>query len=168
MRRTAALLVAVWGALPFGMAAQQATQPKTLSGHVTIVTSSNGRATAVVGRNSAGGEPQFLFCISHREPVVKKIEYQGPGKVTYRPQPIPGIPPGIKIEGPESIAPMLAVAPDSGAAMVFVAKGQKPPSDASLTGATTFNVGMVTRMDWARGNGPRRGTDMEGCLSPGG
>jgi hypothetical protein len=168
MRRTSTLLVIVCVAPLLGVATQESGQPKTLAGHLTVATSTNGRTTAVAGRQSAAGEPEFLFCISHSESNVKKVEYKGPGKVTYIPQAIAGLPPGVKIEGPERIAPMLAVVPESGAPMVFLSIGQKAPADASLKGATTFKVAMVSRMDWARENGPRRGTDMAGCLSAGG
>jgi hypothetical protein len=166
MMRGTSVLVAVCAALPLPAASQEA-QLKTLASHLTVATSPNGLTTAVLGRQGAGAEP-FLFCITHEAPVARRIDFMGPGKVTYRPQPISGLPPGIVIHGPETIAPMLALAPDSGAAMVFLQNGQQPPADASLRGAAAFRVAGVMRMDWAPPAGPRRGTDIEGCLSPGG
>src|SRR5688572_16821794 len=86
-------------------------QPATLTGHVSIATSSSGRTTAVTVKNDAKGSVTAMFCVSHLQPIVEKLAYEGAGKVIYRPQPIPGLPAGVKINGPESIAPVLAIVP---------------------------------------------------------
>ena len=93
------------------------------------------------------------------------------GKVIYRPQPIPGLPAGVKINGPESIAPVLAIVPADRKAMLFAGKEQSASlttAEPSLKTATTYQVGLVVRQDWQGPNGPRRGTDVESCLAPAG
>jgi hypothetical protein len=151
----------------------QAGATKTLDGVITIKTSTSGATTAVLGKKDATSkEGEFLFCIDQARTAPQKIEFSGPARVMYRPQPLPpGIPAGITISGPESVSSTLAVVPTSGKAWLFVAKGEKPvlpPGDPALANATTVNVNQVIRLDWASGNGPRRGVDLEACLAPGG
>jgi hypothetical protein len=146
----------------------QAGATKTLNGFITIKTS--GGVTAVLGKKDAASNMgEFLFCIDLAQTPPPKIEFTGPARVVYRPQPLTGIPAGITISGPESVSSTLAVVPDSGKAWLFVAKGEKallPPGDPGLANATTVNVSIVRRLDWTNGNGPRRGVDVEGCLAP--
>lgn len=149
----------------------QAGGTRTLNGFITIETS--GSTTAVLGKKDGKStEGEFLFCIDLARPASQKIAFTGPARVVYLPlPPPPGIPPGMNISGPENVASTLAVVSSTGTAWLFVAKGEKavlPAGDPSLAKATTVNVRLVRRLDWAIGNGPRRGTDLEGCLSPGG
>ena len=137
---------------------------KTLRGTVTIKTS--GHTVAVHGK---GGQPEseFLFCIDQdRSAPAQRIEFTGPARVMYRAAPIPGIPAGVVISGPESVANTLAVVGEDGKAWTFVAKDQKP---LLATGnPTAVRTSIVRRLDWATGSGPRRGTDVSGCLQPAG
>jgi hypothetical protein len=151
--------------------AGQSGETRTLSGFITIETS--GGTTAVLGKKDGNStEGEFLFCIDLARPVSQKIAFTGPARVVYLPlPPPPGIPAGIQVSGPENVASTLAVVSNTGTAWLFVAKGEKPvlpAGDPSLAKATTVKVDLVRRLDWAIGNGPRRGTDLEGCLSPGG
>ena len=164
---------AVVVALPLGASARQTNEVKTLTGHVTITTSAEGRATAVLGKKDAQSKAgEFLFCIDNGQPPVTKTAFAGPARVIYRALPPPaGIPPGIKVTGPENVASVLAVVPNEGKATVFLGKGQKPPFPAgapAMAGATIVNVVLVRRVDWIADNGGRRGTDLAGCLAPGG
>ena len=89
----------------------------------------------------------------------------------YRSQPITGLPPGVKISGPENVSSTLAVVPNQGKSSLFAAKGEKPlpaAGDPAMAGAATVNVSIVRRIDWLGDDGRRRGTDLEGCLAPGG
>lgn len=142
---------------------------KTLRGTVTIKTS--GHSVAVHGK-AAPPDTDFLFCIDQdRSAPAQRIEFTGPARVLYRAVPIPGIPAGVVINGPESVSNTLAVVADGGQAWIFVAKEQKPllaAGDRALAKATTVGSSVVRRLDWATGNGPRRGTDVAGCLQPGG
>ena len=137
---------------------------KTLRGTVTIKT--NGHTVAVHGK---AGQPdsEFLFCIDQdRSAPAQRIEFTGPARVMYRAAPIPGIPAGVVISGPESVANTLAVVGEDGKAWTFVAQDQKP---LLATGnPTAVRTSVVRRLDWATGNGPRRGTDLAGCLQPAG
>ena len=97
---------------------------KTLRGTVTIKT--NGYTVAVHGK---AGQPdtEFLFCIDQdRSAPAQRIEFTGPARVMYRAVPIAGIPAGVVISGPESVANTLAVVGEDGNAWTFVAKDQKP------------------------------------------
>ena len=149
----------------------QAAETRTLNGFITIKTS--GGTTAVLGRKDGNStEGEFLFCIDLTPPASQKSAFTGPARVVYLPQPpAPGIPAGMKISGPENVSSSLAVVSSTGTAWLFVAKGEKavlPEGDPSLAKATTVKVNLVRRLDWVSGNGPRRGTDLEGCLEPGG
>ena len=149
----------------------QAGEARTLDGFITIKTS--GGTTAILGKKDGSStEGEFLFCIDLAPPASQKIAFTGPARVVYLPQPPPpGIPAGMEISGPENVSSTLAVVPGTGTAWLFVAKGEKavlPAGDPSLAKATTVKINLVRRLDWAIGNGPRRGTDLEGCLAPGG
>lgn len=146
-------------------------QPATVTGYVSITTSSSGRTTAVTVKNDAKGSVTAMFCVSHPQPIAEKLAYEGAGKVIYRPQPISGLPAGVKISGPESIAPVLAIVPSDRKAMLFAGKQQSASltaADPALKTATTFQVAQVVRQDWEGPNGARRGTDVEACLAPAG
>lgn len=144
-------------------------QDKTLRGTVTITTS--GHTVAVLGKTSPP-DTDFLFCIDQdRSAPAQRVEFSGPARVVYRPMPISGIPAGVTINGPESVANTLVVVGDDGQAWIFVAKDQKPllaAGDRALAKAATVRSSVVRRLDWAMGNGPRRGTDIAGCLQPAG
>ena len=142
---------------------------KTLRGTVTIKT--NGNTVAVHGK-AAPPDTDFLFCID-QDPAAppQRLEFSGQARVLYRPTPISGIPAGVAISGPESVANTLAVVADDGRTWIFVAKDQTPLVTAGNKGAaTTTRVGsaVVRRLDWAAAGGPRRGTDVAGCLAPAG
>ena len=158
----AALAVLGW----MSAQAQEAAKPQTVSAHVTVSSSKSGRTTAVLGRDGEKGEPQFLFCISH-DPLSSPPAVKGPAKVTYVPRPTSGLPPGVKVSGPERVANVLGIAPESGTPVVFAGKGQTL-DDPALQKATVVPVSSVRRVDWSTGSGPRRGISVEGCLSPGG
>jgi hypothetical protein len=144
---------------------------KTLNGFVTI--KANAATAAILGKkDAASAEGVFLFCVDLAKPAPQTIEFSGPARLIYRPQPLPpGMPAGVTISGPESVSSTLGVVADNGKAWMFVAKGEKavlPPGDPALANAINVNVTVVRRLDWASGNGPRRGTEMEGCLAPAG
>lgn len=141
-------------------------QDKTLSATLTVQTV--GHTTAVHGKVADPKQGDFLFCIDQdRAGAAQKVNFTGPARVIYRPVPITGIPAGVVINGPESIASALTVLADNGASWVFIEKGQKPLLPAGATApakATTVNVTIVRRTDWAAPSGPRRGTDISSCL----
>ncbi len=148
--------------------AAQGSNDKTLRGTVTI--KSGGGSIAIHG-SAAPPTGEFLFCVDQdRSAPLQKIAYTGPARVLYRVTPITGIPAGITITGPESVANTMAVVTDDGKAWVFVVKGEKPLADGQreIANATTVNATVVRRLDWAAANGPRRGTDVSACLAPAG
>ena len=141
---------------------------KTLRGTVTIKT--NGYSVAVHG---TAGQPdtEFLFCIDQdRSAPAQRIDFTGPARVMYRVVPIQGIPAGVVISGPEMVANTLAVVGEDGKVWTFVAKDEKPlPATGSrAANPTMVRASVVRRLDWATGSGPRRGTDLGGCLQPAG
>lgn len=147
------------------LAAQNAND-KTLRGTVTI--KSSGGAIAIRG-TSAAPDAEFLFCVDQDRSVAPRaIDFAGPARVIYRAQPIPGLPEGVKISGPESVANTLAVVADDGRSWVFAAKGQAPLAPDAAAKATAVPTSLVRRLDWSTGKGPRRGTDTAGCLQPAG
>ena len=139
---------------------------KTLRGTITIKTI--GYTVAVHGK-AGPPDTEFLFCIDQdRSAPAQRIEFTGPARVMYRAVPTPGIPAGVVISGPESIANTLSVVGEDGKAWTFVAKDQKPLLATGAATATTVGTSVVRRLDWATGSGPRRGTDLSGCLQPAG
>jgi hypothetical protein len=150
----------------------QSGDSRTLTGHVVVTTSGTGRTAAVVVKKDATSKDvESLFCLDLAPPTPPKIEFAGPARVIYRPQPIPGVPAGIKISGPKRVSSTLAVVPAQGKGWLFVAKGQKPlvaTGDLATSNAATVNVSVVRRIDWIGDDGQRRGTDLEGCLAPAG
>jgi hypothetical protein len=154
----------------------QAGAAKTLNGFITIKTTTDGSTTAILGKKApTSNDGEFLFCIDQARTASQRIEFSGLARVVYRPQPPvarpPGMPAGITISGPETVDSSLAVVPNSGKAWLFVGKGEEPvlpPGDPALANATRVNVSVVRRLDWNGGNGLRRGTNLEGCLAPGG
>lgn len=165
-----ALAVATAPALPVAHAAAQSQGDKTLTGTVTI--KSKGRTTAVHGTGTDKTQGDFLFCIDQPPSApAPPADFTGSARVIYRALPAPPMPPGVVIEGPENVAQTLAVVAADGRAWQFVGKGQKPilgAADPAAAKAATTSVQLIRRTDWARGSGPRRGTDIEGCLAPGG
>lgn len=156
-------------ALSFAHPAAQAPQPGTLSGTLTIKT--RGATTAVLGKNPDKTQGDFMFCIDQDRGAPQAIDFTGAGRVIYKPMPPLDVPAGITIDGPQMVQPTLAVIAENGQAWLFVAKGQKPllaASDPAFAKARTVQVNGLQRTDWAAKNGPRRGTDLQGCLAPGG
>jgi hypothetical protein len=161
----AAAGIAMSSAHPFG----QSQQARTLTGTVTIKTRK--ATTAVHGKSADPKQGDFMFCIDQDRSAPQAVDFSGPARVVYRPLPGPDVPEGVVITGPENVANTLAVLATDGRAWLFVGKGEKPvlpPGDAALAKATTVNVRGLRRTDWERPRGPRGGTDMEGCLAPGG
>jgi hypothetical protein len=153
----------------FSLVAAQA-QEKTLTAAVTVKTV--GYTTAVHGKFADPKQGDFLFCIDQdRSGPAQAVNFTGPARVIYLPVPITGLPPGVVVNGPESVASTLTVIAENGASWVFVAKGQKPllpaggPAPAK---PTTVNVSILRRTDWAAPVGPRRGADLSSCLTPNG
>ena len=166
MRRMSASCAAVAALALVAVRAQTVEKAQTIDAHVSITTSASGRTTAVLGRDGAKGEPLFLFCISH-DKLAAPVTVKGPAKVTFIPQPVSGLPPGVTISGPQPVAHVLGIAPQSGTPVVFAAEGQKL-AEPALQKATRIAATTVQRTDWAVGNGPRRGVSVEGCVAPGG
>jgi len=148
-------------------AAAQGPTEKTLQGTISI--KSGGGSIAVYGK---AGQPatDYLFCIDQDRVAMQKIEFAGSGRVLYRSQPIEGVPAGVTISGPEPVANTLTVIADDGKAWTFVARGEKPlmGDGKAAANATRINATVVRRLDWSSGSGPRRGTDVAGCLQPAG
>ena len=163
------ILIAGAGCI-LAQSAAQARQDKTLSANVTI--KSSGGTTAIHGKTTASPPEEFLFCVDLDRSSPQSVEFAGPARVVYRPMPPPPMPQGMVVSGPEMVASTLAVIAEDGRAWVFVEKGQKailPSGDRALTNATTVNVNLVRRTDWAPANSrTRRGTDIQGCLAPAG
>jgi hypothetical protein len=162
------LAVAIGLATALSHPSAQEPAPKTLSGTLTI--KSKNATVAVVGRNPDKTQGDFMFCISQDRTKPQTIDYTGPGKVIYRPRPL-DLPPGVKVSGPEMVAPALAVVADDGKAWVFAKKGEPgilPANDPAAAKATRIDVVGLSRSDWAAEYGPRRGISVEGCLAPGG
>ncbi len=170
-RHVGGVAIACMVALPLGMAAAQAGQPKTVNASVSVVTSDDRRAVAVVSKG-AGGEPAFLFCADLAAPLSQTIAFTGLARVVYRPLPLDGIPAGVKVEGSENITSALAVLPSAGKGWLFLAKNETTvlsAREAAAAGATTVPVTIVRRLDWVAANGgPRRGMDIEPCFVAGG
>ncbi len=168
MKSTCFVLVAGLG-LALAHPSAQSPQSQTLIGTLTIKT--NKATTAVLGKSLDKKQGDFMFCIDQDRSAPQVIDFSGPGQVVFQPMPRPPMPDGIKITGPEMVAPSLAVVAEDGKAWLFIAKGQKPPlpaGDPLLARATTVNIQMLRRTDWAAEYGPRRGISLEGCLAPGG
>jgi hypothetical protein len=155
-------------AATLGMAARQASQPKSVTASVTVTTSDNRRNIAVL----SGGAPAFLFCIDLATPLPQKITYSGMAHVVCRPLPEIDIPACVKVEGPEAVTSALAVLPSGGKGWLFLAGNETmvlPGGDARAAGVTTVPVTNVSRLDWVEADGgPRRGMDIERCFVSGG
>jgi len=155
-------------AMTLGVAARQASEPKSVTASVTVTTSDSRRNIAVLSK----GEPPFLFCIDLATPLPQKITYTGMARVVYRPLPPVDIPAGVKVEGPEDVTSALAVLPSGGKGWLFLAKNETtvlPAGDAAAAGATTVPAIVVRRVDWVSADGgPRRGMDIEPCFVSGG
>lgn len=95
-----------------------------LRGDVAVTTARN-RLTGTV-TVSTNGAVVALFCLSFAQPLERSINLTTKGEVVYLPQPIEGLPPGMRSSGPEPIAQTLTVIPENGTPIAFVAKGVKP------------------------------------------
>ena len=167
--RLSPLVLAAGLGLSLAHLTAQTPQNQTLTGTLTVRT--KGATTAVLGKNPDKKQEDFMFCIDQDRSAPQAIEFSGPGRVVYQPIQKPPMPQGVTITGPEMVAPTLAVVAEDGKAWVFVGKGQKPAvpaGDPSVAKAKTVNIQGLRRTDWAAQHGPRRGTDLEGCLAPGG
>lgn len=163
------LMIAVALGMSLASSAAQSKDDKTLSGTITIKTGK--LSTAVHGKTDDKAVGEFQFCIDQERSALQKIDFTGPGRVTYRPAPMPPMPPGVVISGPESVEPTLAVVAADGRTWLFVGKRQKPlvtPTDRGKV--TTVEAVLIRRTDWAAAaaGGPRRGVSIEGCIAPGG
>lgn len=168
MRISSSLVVTAL-ALLIAPPSAQAPKPGTLTGTLTIKT--KGATTAVLGKNPDKKQGDFMFCIDQERAAPQMIDFNGPGRVIYQPAPPLDVPPGITIEGPETVEPTLAVIAQDGQAWLFVRKGKAPllpSSDPAFAKAKTVQVRGLSRSDWARKYGPRAGIGLEACLSPGG
>ena len=165
MTRSSVLLIGC--SIALNIVAAQA-QDKVLNGTLTIKTA--GRATAVHGKSADPKVGEFLFCIDlERAGSAKALNFNGDGRVIYRPAPVPGMPESMVGKTPESIAPVLTVITSTSEAWLFVAKGQAPlQPPAVVTRSTTIPVSIVRKTDWSPGSGPRRGTDISSCLASAG
>jgi hypothetical protein len=143
-----------------------AAAPATVKGEVSVESAKGGRSTVVTVKQGADIAAQF--CIHHVDPLSAPLTMAAKGAVVYVPQPIPGLPPGVKISGPEQIAPTLAVVPEKSAAILFLGKGAAAPTGVDTKSARKIAVSTVVRQDWVGPNGARRGTGVEACLAPGG
>jgi hypothetical protein len=164
--RLSGFVVAASLVAPLSLAAQGASQPKSVTASVTVTTSDDRSALAV----SSTEEPAFFFCISLGAPLTQKISYTGMARVVFRPLPSQPVPAGIVVEGPENVTSALGVLPSAGKGWLFLAKREATVLSAGeAAGVTTVPVSSVIRLDWvpARG-GPRRGMDTEGCFNAGG
>ncbi len=168
--RISSLSLATAIGLSLAHVAAQPSEDKTLAGTVTI--KSKGATIAVHGKSTDIAVGHFLFCVDReRSTATQPIDFTGPARVVYRRLPPPQVPAGVVMSGPENVAATLAVVAEDGRAWLFVGEGQKPilrAGDPALAKATTANVRLVRRTDWSAARGPRRGTDIEGCLAPGG
>jgi hypothetical protein len=171
VNRAHGLVLVLALALPL-TATGQSGEARTLTGHVTITTSKTGRTAAVVVKKDAmSKDVESLFCLDLAPPGPPKIEFAGPARAIYLPQPVSGLPAGIKISGPENVSSTLAIVPAQGKGWSFVGKGEKPllpAGDPAATSAVRVNVTVVRRVDWIGDDGQRRGTDLQGCLAPAG
>src|SRR5688500_17942281 len=138
--------------------AAQGSNDKTLRGTVTI--KSEGGSVAIHGK-AAPPLGEFLFCVDQDRASAKRIEFTGPARVLYRYVPIAGIPAGMTISGPESVANTLAVIADDGEAWRFVATGGRQVLAAGdRAEATTGDVTGVRRRGCVAGSRPRRGAEV--------
>ena len=155
-------------AATLGMAAQQASPPRTVTVSVAVTTSDSRRNIAVLSK----GEPPFLFCIDLAAPLPQKITYTGVARVVYGPLPAVDVPAGVTVEGPEDVRSALAVLPSAGKGWLFLGKNVTTvltDAEVAAAGATTVPVIVVRRVDWVpAGGGPRRGMDIEPCFVSGG
>jgi hypothetical protein len=143
-----------------------AAAPATLKGDVSVEGAKGGRSTVVTVKQ--GAEIAAQFCVHHADPLSTPLTMATKGAVVYVPQPIAGLPPGVKISGPEQIAPTLAVVPEKGAAILFLGNGAAAPAGVDQKTARKVPISTVVRQDWVGPNGARRGTGVEACLAPGG
>ncbi len=130
-----------------------------IAGEISVVTSSNRRATAVTVSN--GDVVSAQFCVTFREPLEQPININEKGHVIYLPRPIEGMPQGMKVNGPEPIAQTLTVVPQNGAAFAFVAEGVKP----IYNNAKPIVIANVVRQDWTPPGEERRVPGIEACFN---
>jgi hypothetical protein len=100
-----------------------------ISGDLTVTTSDSLALTAVTvkGRawrdDIASPEKEFVFCITHHEPLPAKLNYTGKGRVVYR-TPHNERSAVANTGSPEPILPALAVLQSDGESRFFLAEGQ--------------------------------------------
>jgi hypothetical protein len=167
--RIASTFVIAALALSLAHPAAQAPEVRTLTGTLSIRT--KGATTGVLGKNPDKKQGDFMFCINQDRAAPQVVDFTGSGRVIYKPMPPLDAAAGVTVQGPEMVEPTLAVIAEDGQAWLFLGKGQKPllpASDPALAKAKTVRVRDLQRSDWAPKFGPRRGTDLEGCLAPGG
>lgn len=168
MKLPSLIVTVLFAAAGAHVASQEQEGPKTLTGTVSITSKKGGNTIAIHGRSADTKQGDFLFCID-RAPASagEELHFSGPARVTYLPKGS-SLPPGVVIRGPENVASTLTVTADGGQVWHFVGKGQKALAAAPGAKSTTIEARMVRRIDWQPEKGPRRGTDIEGCLAPGG
>ena len=159
------LIACVAAGLSLGVSVLAAqSQEKVLTATLTVKTA--GHTTAIHGKSADPKGSDFLFCVDQdRAGSAKAVNFAGPGRVVYRPLPVPGMPESMVGKTPENIASLLTVIAGTGEAWLFVEKGQpalQPPPGGARS--TTIPVSIVRKTDWSPGTGPRRGTDISSCL----
>jgi hypothetical protein len=90
---------------------------------VRLITTPNGRVTAIVGGQEAN--PTFVFCLGHAKPLSPPPNWSGPATVTYQVMgQIPGFSPS-----PDQLAggSGIAIFPDTGAGWLIEAAEKKAP-----------------------------------------
>jgi hypothetical protein len=144
-----------------------------ISGDVTVSTSESLGLTAVsvTGRawrdDVASTEKEFVFCITHAEPIPVKLDYTGKGRVAYLTPPNEGSAVRTKARRPERMLPALAVLQSDGESRFFLAEGQRyphAPNEWSVGRVSTFRVVDVSRQDYLHHDGTRRGTNPSSCF----
>jgi hypothetical protein len=116
----------------------------------------------------ASPEREFVFCVTHQEPVPTKLDYRGRGRVAYLTQRSHSPAAATKASSPEPILPALAILQSDGESRFFVAEEQPyphPPNERSVGRVSTFRVVNVIRRDWTHRDGTRRGTDPASCFA---
>lgn len=112
-----------------------------LRGEIEVKTFPDRRSGAVTV--SANGSLVARFCLSFPQRLEQPINLKTIGEVVYLPQPIEGLPPGVRTSGPEPIAQTLTVIPEDSAPIAFLAEGVKP----IVPGSQVILIRNVSRED---------------------
>lgn len=139
-----------------------AADPVSITGDISLTTSSNRRSAVVTV--TTNGTVAAQFCMSFARPLTDAISIAEKGKVIYQPQPIEGLPPGVQISGPEPVAQTLAVQPEKSPPLAFVGNGNR----SLIKSAKTIVITNLIRQDWMGPNKKRRVPGEEACFSAGG